>query len=156
MARVVWALSLLSMSACGMFLHHEPTEWEQAVERRPSSRVLEGEIRDAVTWTLVSDAAIEASTDVDGYEPLIRVEGGRFHLFVDTLRKRATATEQLMGQLVLGDLYSGDVKVREVAYRARAGTRCSPVQRHRVGLSPEDPVILWMRECDERELARRP
>lgn len=153
---LVAALSMVLLSGCGLFLHQEPTEWEQAVERMPSTYVVDGEIRDGKTLALVRDAVIEISTDIEGYEPLTTVDEGQFHIRVDALRKRNSTGEQFVGGILFDDVHAGEITVGVVAYRARSGTRCSPTRREAVTALPRDPIILWLHDCSERQLAARP
>lgn len=123
----------------------------------PDGYVVEGEVRDFATFALARDAVVDTSSDVPGYRPKAHVDDrGHFHVAIVIRQKRNNFAQQMINAIAFGDAQAGEIRVREVGFRARSGTRCSPIFRSLVEDLPQRPMVLWLQACTEKELARLP
>ncbi len=148
--------------SCGALLRSGDPDLDRQAEEYlrdhgPDGYVVEGEVRDFATFAVAGDAVIDTSSDVAGYRPKAHVDDrGHFHVAIIVRQRRNNWFQGLYNALLFDDPEAGEVRVLEVAFRARSGTRCSPVFRSSLERLPREPIVLWLQECTEKELAQHP
>ena len=156
------ALLLPALSGCGLFLNRpigkDPNGFPVYAEQQepPHAIVVEGEIRDFVSFRTEPGAVIETWTDDPSYAPKPTIdERGQFSLRIDTCRQEATVGEQIAGYLLVGSSHRCARWLGQFRFRARAEDRCSLTYRADALPKEPGPLVLWLRPCAEVESLTR-
>jgi hypothetical protein len=150
------ALFLPALCGCGLFLN--PPIGKDAngfdvyapQEEPPHTLLVEGEIRDFLSFRAEPSAAIETWSDDPGYAPKATIdERGQFSLRIDVCRREATVGQRIAGNLLFGSSDGCARWLGHFRFRARLGDRCS--LSYQADTLPKEggPLVLWLRPCAE-------
>jgi hypothetical protein len=113
--------------------------------------VIEGEIRDFVTFNAEPAASVDVWTSDPGYKPTATVDpSGHYTLWIDLCRKDAATGDQILYKTITGFSSRCRTWLAKFRFRARLADRCSIT--YESGLLPKNgkPLVLWLHDpCRE-------
>lgn len=157
------ALFLPALCGCGLFLN-QPIGKDadgfyvslQQEEQPAHALLVEGEIRDFLSFRAEPRAVIETWTDDPDYAPKATIdERGQFSLRIDICRRKETAGEEFASQLLFGSSDGCARWLEHFHFRARLGDRCSLTYGADTLPKKDGPLVLWLRPCTEAQRPQR-
>jgi hypothetical protein len=156
------ALLLSILCGCGLFLNRPVGKDANGFDVYPPQQdpphalLVEGEIRDFLSFRVEPRAVIETWTDDPEYAPKASIdERGQFSLRFDICRREATFGERAASNLLVGSSDGCARWLGEFHFRARLGDRCSLTYGADSLPKERGPLVLWLRPCTEVESVRR-
>ncbi|BDG06650.1 hypothetical protein [Anaeromyxobacter oryzae] len=157
------ALFLPAFCGCGLFLSQSTGKDANGFyvypqqQAPPHALLVEGEIRDSLSFRAEPRAVIETRTDDPDYAPKATIdERGQFSLRIDVCRREATAGEEFVSELLIGSSDGCARWLGQFHFRARLGDRCSLSYGEDTLPKEHGPLVLWLRPCTEAESLKRP
>ncbi|ACL64446.1 hypothetical protein A2cp1_1097 [Anaeromyxobacter dehalogenans 2CP-1] len=163
MRRAPISVLLATLCGCGLFVNRPIGKDANGLdvyapeEEPPHALLVEGEIRDFVSFRAEPRAVIETWTDDPAYTPKATIdESGHFSLRIDVCRREATFGQQVATTLVVGSSDGCARWLRAFHFRARLGDRCSITYGADMIPKEREPFVLWLRPCTEGKSVYRP
>jgi hypothetical protein len=160
---VLPALVVPALCGCGLFLNGPIGKDANGFDvyppqqELPHALLVEGEIRDFLSFRAEPHAVIETWTDDPDYAPKATIdEGGRFSLRIDVCRRETSVGEQIAVNLLVGSSDTCARRVGQFRFRARLGDRCSLTYGAETLPKERGPLVLWLRPCGDVEPLPRP
>jgi hypothetical protein len=157
------ALLLPALCGCGLFLNGPIGKDANGFDVYPPQKepphalLVEGEIRDFLSFRAEPRAVIETWTDEPDYAPKAIIdERGQFSLRIDVCRRETTVGEQIALNLLVGSSDGCARWLGQFRFRARLGDRCSLTYGPETLPKERGPLVLWLRPCAEVESLPRP
>jgi hypothetical protein len=157
------ALFLPALCGCGLLLNRPIGKDARGFdiyapdEAPPHALLVEGEIRDFVTFRAEPSAVIETWTDDPGYVPKATIdERGEFSLRIDVCRRETTVGDEIARSVFVGSSDGCARWLRQFRFRARQGERCSVTYGPDTLAKERGRLVLWLRKCVEVEPRSRP